>query len=215
MDATSAFHELRDRYRDRIDAFFDAFMGRSIDLAHDRAILRDLLSLAPPGIDELYALASLGETLEARRYATIVVDPAPTGHLLRLLQLPAVAIEWSHRLMRLIMKYKEIGGLSESAQEIVTFSRRTRALDALLHDPARAGVVLVSLNEPAVTAETARLTELLRQTGIAVLGEVRNRIDSAIGPDQGIVAAPEFEGRLVGIAAIREWARRWQQSGQP
>lgn len=211
MDATTAFHELRDRYRDKIDTLFDAFMGRTVDLSHDRAILRDLLSLAPPGIDELYALVSLGDALEAERYAMIIVDPAPTGHLLRLLELPTIAIEWSHRLMRLIMKYKEIGGLADSAQELLTFSRRTRALDALLHDQVRAGVVLVSLDEPAVTAETERLAELLRQTGIAVLGEVRNRAPYRAEANQHVVAAPEYEDKLVGIDAIREWAGRWRQ----
>ena len=64
----------------------------------------------------------------------IIVDPAPTGHLLRLLEMPALAIDWSHRLMRLIMKYSEVVGLGEAAQDLVNFSRRTRALDRLLHD---------------------------------------------------------------------------------
>lgn len=216
MDAAAAFQDLRERYRDRIDALFDSLVGHGVDIAHDRVILRDLLALAPPGVDELYALASIGEALAASTYARIIVDPAPTGHLLRLLQLPAVAIDWSHRLMRLIMKYREIAGVTEAATDLVAFSRRTRALDALLHDGARAGVLLVSLDEPSVRAETARLADLLRATGIAVIGEVRNRAATRGSTGEiPIVIAPEFTRPLVGVEAIREWTSTWERPHSP
>jgi len=220
MDAESAFQDLRDRYRDRIDALFDSIMGRSVDMVHDRVIVRDLLALAPPGVDELYALASLGDALEAQRYARIVVDPAPTGHLLRLLELPTLAIEWSHRLMRLIMKYKDVAGLGEAAQDLLNFSRRTRALDALIHDENRAGVVLVSLDEPVVVAETDRLARRLASTGVAIVGDIRNRIRELASPDDALpatapthpfVLAPELDPPPVGVAAIRDWCERWRR----
>lgn len=222
MDASAAFESLRERYRDRIDALFDGVMGHGLDVAYDRAIIRDLLSLAPPGIDELYALASLGDALAEGDYARIVVDPAPTGHLLRLLELPALAIDWSHRLMRLIMKYKDIVGLGDAAADLVSFSRRTRVLDALLHDAARAGVALVSLDEPVVIAESARLAKALQRTHVAVLGEVWNRVPAAgdtrdaeiprerrEGVDAPIFEAPRASGALIGVDAILEWSRRW------
>ena len=78
--------------------------------------------------------------------------------------------------MRLMMKYKEITGSTEAAADLVNFSRRTKALDRLLHDETRSGVLLVSLDEPSVRAETTRLATLLRAIGISVLGEVRNRV---------------------------------------
>jgi arsenite-transporting ATPase len=216
MDAAVAFHELQERYRDRIDAIFDSLAGRSLDIAHDRSIIRELLALAPPGIDELYALAWLGEALEEQRYARIIVDPAPTGHLLRMLQMPAVAIDWSHRLMRLILKYKEIAGLGEAAADLVAFSRRTRALDRLLHDESRSGVVVVSLDEPAVRSETTRLVDLLRATGISVIAEVRNRTAAERGADgAALLVAPEFDRPLVGVPAIREWTSSWERPHQP
>lgn len=212
MDAAAAFHDLRERYRDRIDSVFDSLLGKSVDIAHDRAILRDLLALAPPGVDELYALASLGDALAEETYARIIVDPAPTGHLLRLLQLPAVAIDWSHRLMRLIMKYKEIAGTAEAAADLVNFSRRTRALQGLLHDEARAGVLLVSLDEPSVRGETTRLANLLRATGIDVIGEVRNRAPVEGRVDGApVVIAPECATPLVGVEAIRKWTSTWER----
>lgn len=211
MDATAAFHVVRERYRDRIDTLFDSLMGRNVELGHDRAILRDLLALAPPGIDELYALASIGEEIEAQRYARIIIDPAPTGHLLRLLEMPALALDWSHRLIRLILKYKEIAGLGEAAQELLSFSRRTRALNAMLREESRAGVVLVTLDEPTVCQETTRLSALLRASGVHVLGEVMNRASTPLAQTAAGFIAPESPRPLIGVPAIREWWLQWQR----
>jgi arsenite/tail-anchored protein-transporting ATPase len=217
MDASTAFEQLRERYQDRIDNLFEAWLGRGIDIAQDRAILRDLLALAPPGIDELYALAALGEVLEHKRYERIIVDPAPTGHLLRLLEMPAIALDWTHRLMRLILKYREIAGLRDAAQELLDFSRRTRALDQLLRDGQRAGIVLVTLEEAVVEAESLRLATALRTAGVAVIAIVENRVSasrevqSATGRVESRIVAPEADAPLVGIHAISDWCRRWQQ----
>src|SRR3954451_12292437 len=150
MDASAAFTRIRDEYQERIDALFGALVSRGVDVQHDRAILRDLLALAPPGIDELFALSLLGDALAEGRFARVVVDPAPTGHLLRLLDMPAIALDWTHRLMRLMLKYKDITGLGSAAQDLLDFSRRTRALDTLLHDSSRAALVIVALDEPVV-----------------------------------------------------------------
>lgn len=216
MDATTAFDELRDRYHERIDELFDTWIGRGIDASQDRAILRDLLALAPPGIDELYALSALGEIVHDNRYDCIVVDPAPTGHLLRLLEMPTVALDWAHRLMRLILKYREIAGLGEAAEELVNFSRRTRLLEQVIHDPVQAGVVLVSLDEPIVQAETARLAATLRTANVAVLGLIENRIGrsglSHPSPDlpEPRIVAPESDKPLVGTQSIADWCHRWE-----
>jgi arsenite-transporting ATPase len=218
MDASAAFEDLRDRYRERIDELFEAWLGRGIDAAHDRTILRDLLALAPPGIDELYALSALGELLANDRYVRLIVDPAPTGHLLRLLEMPAVAVDWSHRLMRLLLKYREIASLGDLSQELVAFSRRTRALDQLLHDAEHAGLVLVTLDEPVVVAESIRLSRAIRGAGIEVLGAVVNRVgslsnllaDSQIAASASMILAPEADQPLIGVDAIARWCRRWQ-----
>ena len=114
--------------------------------------------------------------------------------------------------MRLMMKYKEIAGSTDAATDLVNFSRRTKALDRLLHDETRSGVLLVSLDEPSVRAETTRLATLLRATGVSVLGEVRNRaaLDGA-ADGTSVVIAPELAKPLVGVEAIREWTSTWER----
>ena len=118
-------------------------VGHGMDLSQDRAIMRDLLALAPPGVDEVHALSLLAEALFENRYERVIVDPAPTGHLLRLLEMPQTALAWSHQLMRLMLKYREVGGLSEAAGDVLAFARDLRSLDAVLRDHARAGVVVL------------------------------------------------------------------------
>ncbi len=216
MDAGASFARLRDEYQDRIDGLFDSLVGRGVDVQQDRAILRDLLALAPPGIDELFALSLLGDALAEQRFTRIIVDPAPTGHLLRLLEMPALALDWTHRLMRLMLKYREAIGLGETARELLDFAKRTRALDALLHNPDDCGLIVVALDEPVVRAETLRLAAAVRACGIDVAAIVWNRVTSEPSPLPATVSARQFFAEElhpppVGAAALREWSRGWRE----
>lgn len=215
MDAGAAFARLRDEYQGRIDSLFDSLVGHGLDIQQDRAILRDLLALAPPGIDELFALSLLGDALAERRFARIIVDPAPTGHLLRLLEMPALALDWTHRLMRLMLKYRDVVAAGETAGELLDFAKRTRALDALLHDHANCGLIIVALDEPVVRSETLRLASAVRACGIDVAAVVWNRVTEAPSPLPATVAARQFladetHPSPVGAAALRAWSRSWR-----
>ena len=215
MDAAAAFARLRDEYQSRIDNLFEALVSRGVDIAHDRAILRELLALAPPGVDEVFALSALGDTLAESKYACIVVDPAPTGHLLRLLDMPAIALDWSHRLMRLMLKYREVVGLGDTARGLLDFAKRTRDLETLLHDRTRSGLVLATLDEPVVRAETVRLATAVLDRKIDVSAIVWNRIAQPSSPLPVPVAARQFcadevEPPPIGVRALRGWLRTWR-----
>ena len=216
LDAAAAFAAARDRYQSQIDSMFGAVIARSADADRDRAVMRDLLSLAPPGVDELFALSILGDELADGRFARIVVDPAPTGHLLRLLEMPAIVLDWSHRLMRLMLDYREVVGLGDAAGELLEFAKRTRALDALLRDRERSGVILVTLDEPVVRLQTRRLARAVRQRGADVIALVWNRTNRAIDPLPQFVAArqvcaEETRPSPVGVATLRTWSRSWRE----
>jgi arsenite-transporting ATPase len=216
LDAAAAFHRFRERWQARVDALFDSLFRGRLEAAHDRQILRDLLALAPPGSDELYALAALGEMLEEQRHATIIVDPAPTGHLLRLLEMPALGLEWSHRLLRLMLKYRAISGLGDASAELLAFAKRTRALIAMLGDGARSTLLLVALDEPLVRRETERLVAEARSRGARVGGVVWNRVaPGSVLPLPVLPHVPQFEAPVAtppprGVAALREWSVAWR-----
>lgn len=213
IDATHAFAGFREEYRGRIDDLFTGLAGRGIDIAHDRAIIRDLLALAPPGIDELYALTVLGDELEKGTYDRIVIDPAPTGHLLRLLDMPALAVTWAHQLMRMMLKYREVVGLGDAAQDLLTFARRTRALEERLHDPRQSEAIVVALDEPLVREETIRLASELAARHLSIAALIWNRASSGVrplpteAPMVQLFAPPA--PNLVGVDRIREWSSTW------
>lgn len=213
MDASAAFARLRAQYETRVDALFEGLIARGVDLSQDRAIARDLFSLAPPGIDEVYALSLLSDALFKDSYECVIVDPAPTGHLLRLLEMPQLALAWSHQLLRLMLKYKDVTGLGETAREVLDFSRNLRAVDGLLRDAARCALVLVTLDEPVVRAETERLAAEVRARDVSISGVVLNRAaqPAALPVVDAPVhfQAPTVDPAPVGLDALRRWGESW------
>ena len=68
----------------------------------------DASSLSPPGTDETVAFIQLLEFIQNPEYDIVVFDTAPTGHTLKLLQLPELTQNW---LFRLIKMRRRLGGL--------------------------------------------------------------------------------------------------------
>jgi arsenite-transporting ATPase len=116
-----------------------------------------MLELAPPGVDELMALGDVVDLLGERAYNVLVLDTAPTGHLLRLLEMPETALRWAHELLRLLLRYREVVGLGKTAERLLRFSRATRELRERLADPAHTALLVVALPEALSVPETERL----------------------------------------------------------
>ncbi|HEV8254862.1 MAG TPA: ArsA family ATPase [Vicinamibacteria bacterium] len=174
LDADAAFRRKRDRYRKTVDDLFESLQRRAaVDPAYDRAVLHELMDLAPPGLDELLAVLSVTEALVPHgasrpRHDLVVLDTAPTGHALRLLAMPRAALEWVRALLSVMLKYREVTGLGELASELVETSRELRALESLLHDPRRTRFVVVTRAAELPAEETSRLLGQLRSLRIAV-----------------------------------------------
>jgi arsenite-transporting ATPase len=167
LDADRAFAARRDQYRRSVDELFDALRGGAgFDATFDRVVVQDLIELAPPGIDELFALFAVSEALQGA-FDVVVVDTAPTGHTLRLLGLPEKALGWIHALLEILLKYRRVIGLGDLAQTLTTTARELRELQALLRDPARAVFVPVTRAADLPRAETERLLSALRRASIA------------------------------------------------
>jgi arsenite-transporting ATPase len=175
LDARAAFDKERARYHEAIGATFRALIpGSRMEASYDRAVMEDLIDLAPSGIDEIFAIVTLIDALNApaaprrglpatRRYKwdTIVVDTAPTGHTLRLLAMPRVALEWTHAVLRVLLKYQRLLGLGNLAADVLSFARRLRSLETLLRDPSRTSFVAVTRAAELPRAETTRLLTAL------------------------------------------------------
>ncbi|MFX0184109.1 MAG: ArsA family ATPase [Candidatus Hodarchaeota archaeon] len=68
----------------------------------------DPATLTPPGADETVAFIQLLEFIQNPEYDIVVFDTAPTGHTLKLLQLPEMTQSWLYRLIKM---RRRIGGM--------------------------------------------------------------------------------------------------------
>lgn len=177
IDADATLSAFRSGYVDSVDSVLGA-LARGAAGGADRAVVRQLLDIAPPGIDEVIAIADVAQALteSGACYGTIVADTAPTGHALRLLQTPEVLREWAHALMSILLKYREIvaaGGLGEL---LVVLSHRLRALTALLRDGRQTQLVLVTRGAALPVAESLRFSAALRPLGVSVGAVIVNAV---------------------------------------
>ena len=115
----------------------------------------------------------MSKLLADETQAAIVVDTAPTGHFLRLLDLPRAAGEWVREFMRLLLKYRDLIPAGSLGEELVNASKALRSIDEALQSSDTA-VFVVTRPERIVVAETERLLANLRERGIAIGGVIAN-----------------------------------------
>jgi arsenite/tail-anchored protein-transporting ATPase len=231
LDAARAFAAQRERYHASVNELFDALRGDSrFDATLDRKVTEDLIDLAPPGLDELFAMLAVVDVLVDRKtHDLVVLDTAPTGHTLRLLALPRAARDWVKALLGLLLKYRTAVGLGRLSEDLVALSRSLRELEALLVDPARTRFVAVTRAGELPRRETERLLDALGELHVHVPAIVVNaaaspgctrctrrasdemRMARALERRCGcaILLAPASFPPPRGPAALRSWGRRW------
>jgi anion-transporting ArsA/GET3 family ATPase len=116
-----------------------------------------------------------------------------------------------------MLDYREVVPLGQATEEMLGFARRTRALDALLHDEERATVLLVAMDEPLVRDESVRLVEGIRALDMSVSGVLWNRLaEWGAEPLPMGRALAHFESDVMvpaprGVAALRAWSAAWRR----
>lgn len=175
IDTKAKWRRFRDSLGAEISDAFNALAPRGMAIAHDEEAVRSLIEIAPPGADELFAITRLADLVADPSLAGIIVDTAPTGHFLRLLELPRAAGEWVREFMRLLLRYKDLIPPGSLGEELVHASRALRELEAALHSDTTA-VIVVTRPERAVVDETKRLLETLRERDIPLGGVIANYV---------------------------------------
>ena len=144
LDAAARFAALRERFARGDRGAVRRLAGRRSDAGHDRQVMHDLIDLAPPGIDELAAVIEVTErsmrTPVRPTFDLIVMDTAPSGHALRLLEMPALVHDWVKALMSILLKYQPVVGVGELGAVLLDCRRaRTvaRAAGRTRREPVR------------------------------------------------------------------------------
>lgn len=173
LDARSALQRVQ---RQITEALAQLVAARSAPGDEAQALL-DLVGLAPPGLDEIAAILEVVDLLEAPGRTgldLVVIDTAPTGHALRLLEMPDVLQRWVHTFMRIVLKYETVIGTGALGPPLLRLARGLRRLRAILADPGLTQFVIVTRAARLPRAETARLARSLARLRVPIGAAIVN-----------------------------------------
>ena len=184
-------------YRALVDSL--AVELRSAGIRLDDAEIERLFTAGViPGSDELAAIETLAAHSTDTEFDQVIVDTAPTGHTLRLLELPAVLRETvaaadslRGQLRRTVDTARSavfgpaylFGRRRDASDDFSAMAGRLEGVRELLTDPARVDFRAVCLPESMAVAETARLVDQLAAAGVPVETVVANRVLSDANSD--------------------------------
>jgi arsenite-transporting ATPase len=167
MDASAELDALKRQYREELDEFFGSML-KGFDVPFDRQVMEGLIELSPPGLDEIMALAGAMDLLAEDRCDQLILDTAPTGHFLRLLELPELISSWLKAFFELFLKYRDIFGIPAFSERLVRLSRELHRFRALLRDPHQAALYVVSVPTRMALEETQDLLAACRRMSVNV-----------------------------------------------
>ena len=167
IDAPGEFAALKRKYHQELEKFLQTAF-ENFDVPFDRQVMERMLDLSPPGLDEIMALVRVMEFLEQGRYDIFILDSAPTGHLLRLLELPELVDQWLKTFFGLLLKYKLTFRFPDISQQLVRISRNLKQLRNLWRDPARAALYAVTILTEMAFQETSDLLAVCGRLGVSV-----------------------------------------------
>jgi arsenite-transporting ATPase len=258
LDAAAALGGRREALKAALNEIVAAFgaEGGVASIRGGRGV-GELIDLAPPGIDELLGVLAVvdllplgsreapGPGLRAREkgrppvpssFDLVILDTAPTGHALRLLEMPDAAREWVQVLLRMLLKYRTLVRPGHLAAELVDLSKSIRRLQALLQDPHQTRFIVVTRAAEVPRLETERLIARLRRLRLAAPAVIVNALILAPGRCLRCRAIARAEQRQLallvrrcrqrsrecaiiltplaappprGVKALDRWARTW------
>jgi arsenite-transporting ATPase len=187
---------------------------RSLSLAYGPEAWRRIAAQALPGIDEMLSLLTVMELLEKQEQDLIILDTAPTGHLLRFLEMPTALADWLAWIFKLWIKYQDAIGHTEFMGRLRTLRQRVVQAQKRLQDPKLTEFILVLQAQAAIVAEAQRLTETLTAMQVPQRYLVQNRwtsdrnLSAEKFPDHTIIHLPELprsvtpQARIAGAAQL-------------
>ncbi|TFG33242.1 arsenic-transporting ATPase [Candidatus Thorarchaeota archaeon] len=141
------------------------------------SLMGDMTGMSPPGSDEAMAFGKILEFIEDASYDRVIFDTAPTGHTLKLLELPDLLDSWLGKMLTLRQRLSSMmGGLrsmlggaqqEDNSWEMLQQTKdKIRAASVQLSDPNITQFVVVMIPEAMAVFETQRLLLSLKKWNI-------------------------------------------------
>jgi arsenite-transporting ATPase len=139
----------------------------------DEEDIHGMMDAALPGMDELAAYFEIATWVRQDRYERIIVDTAPTGHTLRLLEMPDLIHRWLVALDTLLAKHRYMRRqftrnhqLDHLDEFLLSMNGDLTAMQNLMTDTQRCRFVLVLQAESMIVEESIDLINALDQRHI-------------------------------------------------
>mgnify|MGYP003858641261 CR=1 FL=1 len=179
----------QERYENMARALAADLRSAGISLS-DAEVERLFSGGMPAGSDEIAALDLLVEYVDSGEWDVVVLDTAPTGHTLRLFDMPSVMGRALETAQSLRGQARRIGSAARTAmlgplsmfgsddddESLASFQARLERARDILLDPARTEFRVVLIPESMAIAESERLVARLREAGVPVERLVVNRV---------------------------------------
>jgi len=199
VDADTMLDQFRQEYLWELAEIMSGDTGDdNLQVAYGPEAWRQIVSQALPGIDEMLSLLTVMELLESGDQDLIILDTAPTGHLLRFLEMPTALGDWLAWIFKLWIKYQDVVGRVEFMGRLRTLRKRVMQSQKKLQDPSHTEFIGVAQAHSAILAEAQRLTQSLADLQITQRYLVHNRYE----PGHSIPAEQFPQQTLVRLAQL-------------
>ncbi|HKW76668.1 MAG TPA: ArsA family ATPase [Terriglobales bacterium] len=201
LDSMAEFRDWAEQMRERLDTGLSTESGGvHVDLTFEKEVFAALLDVAPPGVDEVFAIFRILELMEKQSTVSnrreqsavstqrsaktkaaqvrnrVLIDMAPTGHALELLRTPERMLKWSRLLLKSLAAHRTLAIAQEVGVELALLGQRVRQLIETMKDARQSRAYAVMLAEPVPDRQTRRLLDALEEIGIAVEAIFVNRV---------------------------------------
>jgi len=199
VDAETVLEQFREDYLWELAEMMSGDTGDDrLQIAYGPEAWRQIVAQALPGIDEMLSLITVMDLLEQDQEQLIVLDTAPTGHLLRFLEMPTALGDWLAWIFKLWIKYQDVVGRTALMGRLRHLRKQVMNAQKRLTDPAHTEFIGVVQNQSAILAEATRLTATLSEMSVAQRYIVHNRYSTGQDlpadafPQQAIVRLPNL-----------------------
>jgi arsenite-transporting ATPase len=183
----------RERFRERYGDTFRAVLNdaQSLGVDVDSEDVGDVTERGlVPGADEVAVVDLFAEYDDHPNWEYVVFDTAPTGHTLRLLELPDVMSTTMGKLVQLRSRMSGMASMVKgmlgsdddgdgahlSSADLARIERVMDQVGDRLRDPGRTEFRVVTLPERMALAETERLLDTLSEAAIPTSFVVANKV---------------------------------------
>ncbi len=177
MDAPKRLEAFKAKYREELETI--AYRGTIFD----QEDISEFLSLSLPGLDEMMAIIEIAHIVKDGQYSLLVLDTAPTGHTIKLLELPDLMLKWLDLLELMQKKYRYIVHRltgRHPKDKVDDFLAKqfadVRLVKSLFTDQKLTEFVPVVIPEEMAIEETQRLLDVLKRLKVPVRNILINRV---------------------------------------